>query len=60
MHLFPLRNNITEVKEMQNAELKVINTKYGHLVGGMSTALSSEEDVTFIDKNIKEFLKEID
>ena len=57
---FPARNNIPEVKEMPNAELKVINTKYGHLVGGMSTALSSEEDVTFIDKNIKEFLKEID
>ncbi len=57
---FPARNNISEVKEMPNAELKVINTKYGHLVGGMSTALSSEEDVTFIDKNIREFLKKID
>ena len=57
---FPARNNIPEVKEMPNAELKVINTKYGHLVGGMSTALSSEEDVTFIDKNIREFLKKID
>ena len=40
---------------MQNAELKVINTKYGHLVGDMSTALSSEEDVTFIDKILENF-----
>ena len=60
MHLFPLRNNITEVKEMQNAELKVINTKYGHLVKGMSAALSSEEDITFIDKNFKKFKKKFD
>ena len=57
---FPARNNISEVKEMPNAELKVINTKHGHLAGGMSTALSSLEDVTFIDKNIREFLKKID
>ena len=52
---FPARNNIPEVKEMQNAELQVINTKYGHLVGDMSTALSSEEDVTFIDKILENF-----
>ncbi len=57
---FLARNNISEVKEMPNEELKVINTKYGHVVGGMSTASSSEEDVSFIDKNIKEFLKKID
>ncbi len=56
---FPSRNNIPEVKEMPNAELKVINTKYGHLAGGMSTALTSQEDVTFIDKNIEEFLEKI-
>ena len=56
---FPARNNIPEVKEMPNAELRVINTKYGHLAGGMSTALTSPEDVTFIDKNIREFLKKI-
>tara|TARA_B100000989_G_scaffold259731_1_gene210043 strand:+ start:257 stop:769 length:513 start_codon:yes stop_codon:yes gene_type:complete len=57
---FLARNNISEVKEMPNEELKVINTKYGHVVGGMSTASFSEEDVSFIDKNIKEFLKKID
>ena len=56
---FPARNNIPEVKEMPNAELRVINTKYGHLAGGMSTALTSQEDVIFIDRNIKEFLKKI-
>ena len=56
---FPARNNIPEVKGMPNAELKVINTKYGHLAGGMSTTLTSREDVTFIDKNIREFLKKI-
>ena len=56
---FPARNNIPEVKEMPNAELKVINTKHGHLAGGMSTTLTSQEDVAFIDKNIREFLKKI-
>ena len=56
---FPARNNIPEVKGMPNAELKVINTKYGHLAGGMSTTLTSQEDVAFIDKNIREFLKKI-
>ena len=56
---FPARNNIPEVKEMPRAELKVINTKHGHLAGGMSTTLTSQEDVTFIDKSIKEFLKKI-
>ena len=56
---FPARNNIPEVREMPNAELRVINTKYGHLAGGMSTALSSQEDVIFIDRNIREFLKKI-
>ena len=56
---FPARNNIPEVKEMPKAKLKVINTKYGHLAGGMSTALTSQEDVIFIDKNIKKFLKKI-
>ena len=56
---FPARNNIPEVKEMPNAELRVINTKHGHLAGGMSTALASQEDVTFIDKNIREFLNKI-
>ena len=56
---FPARNNIPEVKAMPNAELRVINTKYGHLAGGMSTALTSQEDVIFIDKNIREFLKKI-
>ena len=44
---------------MPNAELKVINTKHGHLAGGMSTTLTSQEDVAFIDKNIREFLKKI-
>ncbi len=56
---FPARNNIPEVKGMPNAELKVIKTKHGHLAGGMSTTLTSQEDVTFIDKNIREFLKKI-
>tara|TARA_Y100000991_G_scaffold128108_1_gene96590 strand:- start:102 stop:1256 length:1155 start_codon:yes stop_codon:yes gene_type:complete len=56
---FPARNNIPEVSEMSDAELVIINTKHGHLAGGMSTALTSQEDVTFIDKNIKEFLKKI-
>ena len=56
---FPARNNIPEVKGMPNAELKVIKTKYGHLAGGMSTTLTSQEDVAFIDKNIREFLKKI-
>ena len=56
---FPARNNIPEVKGMPNAELKVINTKHGHLAGGMSTTLTSQEDVAFIDKNIREFLKKI-
>ena len=56
---FPARNNIPEVKEMPKAELRVIKTKYGHLAGGMSTVLTSQEDVTFIDKNIREFLKKI-
>ena len=56
---FPARNNISEIKEMPNAELRVIKTKHGHLAGGMSTALTSQEDVNFIDKNIRDFLKEI-
>jgi len=56
---FPARNNISEVKQMPNAKLKVINTKYGHLAGSMSTVLTSQEDVNFVDKNIREFLKEI-
>ena len=56
---FPARNNISEVKQMPNAELAVINTKHGHLAGGMSTSLTSQEDVTFIDKKIKKFLKKI-
>ena len=56
---FPARNNIPEVKGMPNAELKVIKTKHGHLAGGMSTTLTSQEDVAFIDKNIREFLKKI-
>ena len=56
---FPARNNIPEVKVMPNAELRIINTKYGHLAGGMSTALTSQEDVIFIDKKIREFLKKI-
>ena len=54
-----IKPNIPEVKEMPKAELRVIKTKYGHLAGGMSTVLTSQEDVTFIDKNIREFLKKI-
>ena len=54
---FPARNNIPEVSEMSDAELVIINTKHGHLAGGMSTALTSQEDVTFIDKKYKKILK---
>ena len=56
---FPATNNISEVEQMPNAELTVINSNYGHFVGSISPALSAQVDVLFIDTAIKKLLKKI-
>ncbi len=56
---FSARDNVPEVSQMPNAELKIIDSNYGHLAGSMSPALSSENDVKFIDDAIMGLLKSI-
>ena len=56
---FVAEDNIPEVKKMPDADLKVIDSKYGHFAGSMSPALSSEKEVNFIDDGIKDLLKKI-
>jgi len=56
---FVAEDNIPEVEKMPNAQLKVIDSKYGHFAGSMSPMLSSAHEVGFIDNSIKELLEKI-
>ena len=55
---FVAEDNIPEVEKMPNAQLKVIDSKYGHFAGSMSPMLSSARG-RFIDNSIKELLEKI-
>jgi homoserine O-acetyltransferase len=57
---FVAEDNIPEVEKMPNAELRSIDSKYGHFAGSMSPILSSEREISFIDNSIKELLQKID
>ncbi len=50
---FPPEDSEYEVRHMPNAELRPINSIWGHFAGGPGT---NPEDVKFIDKAVKELL----
>jgi homoserine O-acetyltransferase/O-succinyltransferase len=50
---FPPEDNAIEVKHMPNAELRVVDTYWGHFAGGPGT---SPDDIAVLDKALKELL----
>jgi homoserine O-acetyltransferase/O-succinyltransferase len=50
---FPPEDSAIEVKHMPNAELRVVETYWGHFAGGPGT---SPDDIKVIDKALKELL----
>jgi homoserine O-acetyltransferase len=50
---FPPEDNVLEVKHMPNAELRVIDTPWGHFAGGPGT---SPADIKVLDDALKELL----
>ncbi|RKP47686.1 alpha/beta fold hydrolase [Pararobbsia silviterrae] len=50
---FPVADNEFEVKHMPNAELRVVETSWGHFAGGPGT---SPDDIEVLDQALKELL----
>lgn len=50
---FPPEDNVIEVEHMPNAELRVVNTVWGHFAGGPGT---SPADIKVLDDALKELL----
>lgn len=51
---FPPEDSVEEVKHLKNAELKVIETIWGHIAGGGS---GTKEDTAFISQEVSKLMK---